>query len=461
MYNEAEWREYSLKHAQTVVNDVSPVKFNDLEEKIRAMYFLLNLPQPKHTIIVRNPLEMFALQLYIEGKVEAYPQLDYLWQYYGDQIEQLPKNPTPMTPELVEYALALAWMVEDIVKDQLGEFDDDFLQQLLSSQRQSEILAEYLKPSLSMQMIMRIVIWLTAILGHNQTGDNRYKTLTEVVDFENEAATGIKLDSLEDNVFNFVKRIEDVVEEVLKTGYYNAGGHKVALEGWPKLTNNEDFANIAFNAGRWAVWVSDFKYLCEVFNFSHPIIDALVDIAESSHYWMAYGDPDGDNGYLILCDSPSVCKIDGPNSDRHNETGPAFQWEGFELYYWNNTLIPPWFIENKLNGTLSSKDVTKESNQEMRRILMQIYGWRNWIHDEGAKVIHEDVINGSPYTLYETRNENNENVHILKCIDGSLKNGNYQEYYLVTHRDMNTCLESVANSYGLTPEQYTAALFRT
>jgi hypothetical protein len=120
-------------------------------------------------------------------------------------------------------------------------------------------------------------------------------------------------------------------------------------------------------------------------------IRGLLDLARSGcGWWWAF------EGAVILTEPPT--KIVRDEEHRlHCEGGPALLYgDGFGLWSWHGVRVSKDVIENPETITISQ--ILQENNQEIRRVMLEKYGWIKVLRDLKAKTVHQDCYG----TLYET-----------------------------------------------------------
>ncbi len=94
--------------------------------------------------------------------------------------------------------------------------------------------------------------------------------------------------------------------------------------------------------------------------------------------------------FCIVSDRPEVLKVDGQNRP-HCADGPSHRWrDGWSLYHWHGTHIPPeyeYIILAPAQITVAAID--SEPNAEMRRVMMERYGADRYAFECGATVVEE------------------------------------------------------------------------
>ncbi len=73
----------------------------------------------------------------------------------------------------------------------------------------------------------------------------------------------------------------------------------------------------------------------------------------------------------------------------HNDAGAAFSFGGgHDLYAYKGTVVPAWMFLCK--EFLRPWIIDTMPNAEIRRILIEVYGWEKYLRSFGSKLIHED-----------------------------------------------------------------------
>jgi hypothetical protein len=92
---------------------------------------------------------------------------------------------------------------------------------------------------------------------------------------------------------------------------------------------------------------------------------------------------------VIITPPPSVLIRDDQNR-LHSEVGPALSYlDGFSIYAWHGVRVGKEIIEHPEN--IKIEDVLKEDNQEIKRVMLERYGWDKFLDGLGATVEHEDA----------------------------------------------------------------------
>jgi hypothetical protein len=137
----------------------------------------------------------------------------------------------------------------------------------------------------------------------------------------------------------------------------------------------------------------------------------------------------------------------------HSNTGPALAYpDNWSIHAWHGVRIPAWFIENKRG--ITPDRIEAEENAELRRVMLEIFGFDKYIEARGAKLIAEDECLGLPRQLFEINIEG-DRIRVLRVVNGTIEaDGRQRQFHLGVPLMCNTPHEAVAWTYGRPPEKY-------
>lgn len=122
---------------------------------------------------------------------------------------------------------------------------------------------------------------------------------------------------------------------------------------------------------------------------------------------------------------------------------------GWGFWHWHDVRMPRHAIEHPERMTVAT--INRETNVEVRRAMIEIYGHTRYLVHSGAALIHEDARGKlwrrqqgglEPILIVEVRNSTPEP-------DGSIKN-----YFLRVPPDMRSASQAVAWTFGMTVHTY-------
>lgn len=210
-----------------------------------------------------------------------------------------------------------------------------------------------------------------------------------------------------------------------------------------------------------AYWVAFYKFCEEVLGIEYDKTSSErlqwhADITKSCMWIWAF------ENVCICCERPSTIHI--RNDRLHNENGPALSFrDGWNLYAIKGISVPYWFIEEPHRITVEA--IEKQTNVELRRIMINIYGQAKYIQDSGATVIHQDEWG----TLYRKELPDDEPLMMVKVVNCTPEpDGTFEDYFLRVHPELRpilpdktlgepqelTARNAVASTFGKTGREY-------
>jgi hypothetical protein len=214
-------------------------------------------------------------------------------------------------------------------------------------------------------------------------------------------------------------------------------------------------------------WVSFFKYFERIGVLQNELFKNYSDLfIEANLYeWAKLEDR------AVICRKPKYIKRD--EQGRLNSTNsPAVEWvNGDKHYFAKGIEIPESWIEEKV--TLD--DIKKANNAELRRIAIELYGYKEYVIDIGAKKIASDEWGD----LYRVELEDDEPIVMVSVMNSTCepykamgleqrqefrstelvnREAWFKRYLLRVPPATKTPLEGLAWSHNLSPEEYSKNL---
>ena len=206
----------------------------------------------------------------------------------------------------------------------------------------------------------------------------------------------------------------------------------------------------------WASWfsyVTFFRDVCDWENESLENFKLDEEIALSCGFvWWS-------DDVVAIADRPLKVSRDAAGR-LHGENGMALEYrDGWGIYAWHNYRIPVthhWIIRDK--DKITPDAIEKEGNAELRRIMLEIYGYENYLAQRKAKEISKDTLHGKTRRLLEFTLAGDP-VRVVEVINGTQEpDGTFRKFILgCVRRDgryPETPHEAVAWSYGINPDIY-------
>jgi hypothetical protein len=145
--------------------------------------------------------------------------------------------------------------------------------------------------------------------------------------------------------------------------------------------------------GGWRKWSPDvtsfFREVCglELAGNLWDRARAYEQVLSTAHWWYA------DESFLMVCERPWAIhrevmrRTRGPRSHRlHHGSGAAVSWpDGWGVYSIHGRAVAGWIMEHPERITVA--EIERETNAELRRVMIERYGWERYIRDCGAQVV--------------------------------------------------------------------------
>ena len=177
-----------------------------------------------------------------------------------------------------------------------------------------------------------------------------------------------------------------------------------------------------WNGGnQWSGWVSYlsfFRYIAKLdIDFSNW--DCYEKLAELSGPRVVHRD------FCILCDKPTILTVDEQNRP-HGEKKPFCKWsDGGAFYSIHNVRVPAHVVLEPEKLTVDQ--IEKESNLEVRRVMINLYGQERFILDSKSEIVHTDDFG----TLYKKELPGDEPLMLVKVTNSTAEaDGTYKDYFI-------------------------------
>jgi hypothetical protein len=112
---------------------------------------------------------------------------------------------------------------------------------------------------------------------------------------------------------------------------------------------------------------------------------------QSACWWYAHRD------FVMVCERPAAIHLEptgrgGPaplgTHRLHHGSGPALAWPGgWGMYAVHGVAVPGWIVEQP--QTITVLDIERQRNAEVRRVMLDAYGWTRFMAHCGAEVVDQ------------------------------------------------------------------------
>nr|WP_261399447.1 hypothetical protein [Streptomyces misionensis] len=172
-------------------------------------------------------------------------------------------------------------------------------------------------------------------------------------------------------------------------------------------------------------------------------LDGIAAVARAAGWWWPY------ERTAIVCERPVELHLDEAGRlDRGD--GPALAFpDGFALYAWRGMPVPAEFLDG-LHGLTPSR-IRQEENAELRRVMLEHYGYDRYLKESGAKPVHRDETG----VLWRVELPGDEPQVMVEVVNSTPEpDGTHRTYWLRVPPRTRTAREGVAWTFGLQEAEY-------
>jgi hypothetical protein len=215
-----------------------------------------------------------------------------------------------------------------------------------------------------------------------------------------------------------------------------------------------------YNGGnQWGQWVSFLSF------FRH-VAGLDLDYSKWDHYEVLAqisGPRVMTPDFCMISDRPEVLTVDEQNRP-HNDTGPFCRWrDGTALYAVHGVYVPAWIIEHPERLTVDA--IHAESNEEIRRIMVERYGLARYVRDAQFEILDE----GTDPLGQSRRLLRRDQLVVVELTNSTVDaDGTRRMYHVPCHPELRplladgglgdpqamTALNAVASTYGMRGSEY-------
>ncbi|WP_435973123.1 DUF6745 domain-containing protein [Streptomyces sp. Qhu_M48] len=169
----------------------------------------------------------------------------------------------------------------------------------------------------------------------------------------------------------------------------------------------------------------------------------LAAVAGHAGWWWPY------ENVAVVCERPvALHRDEAGRLDRGD--GPALAFaDGFALHAWRGMPVPAAFLAG-LAG-LTPERIRKEENAELRRVMLEYYGYERYLAASGARHEHRDETG----VLWRIALADDEDVVMVEVVNSTPEpDGSHRTYWLRVPPTTRTAREGVAWTFGLSSDAY-------
>ena len=231
--------------------------------------------------------------------------------------------------------------------------------------------------------------------------------------------------NLEDNLGNNLrKNLENNLGNNLENNLENNLGDNLWKNLRDNLRNNLDTSYFA--GQHWCAWEVFYDFCNKIgvpyVEADRVKLDLWLEQSKTCHWWWPK------DGLCIMSDRHTILTVDD-RGRLHNETGPACAYaDGYAIYAIHGVVVPA----NIILEPILMEQIESETNTEVRRVMMERYGYEKYMQDcnaiivdscdenhpiiglRTAKLLRKDIMDDEPIIYIDVLNSTPEE-------DGSVK----------------------------------------
>ncbi|MFE8911201.1 DUF6745 domain-containing protein [Streptomyces globisporus] len=169
----------------------------------------------------------------------------------------------------------------------------------------------------------------------------------------------------------------------------------------------------------------------------------LAEVARNAGWWWPY------ENAVVITERPDVLHRDEAGRLDHGE-GPALAYgDGFALHAWRGMPVPAAFLDEL--PSLTPERIRAEENAELRRVMLEYYGYDRYLTESGADPVHRDETG----ILWRIALDGDEDVVMVEVVNSTPEpDGTYRTYWLRVPPTTWTAKDGVAWTFGLEGAAY-------
>ncbi|NEB35987.1 DUF6745 domain-containing protein [Streptomyces sp. SID14515] len=172
-------------------------------------------------------------------------------------------------------------------------------------------------------------------------------------------------------------------------------------------------------------------------------LTGLAEVARNAGWWWPY------ENAVVISERPDVLHRDEAGRLDHGE-GPALAYgDGFALHAWRGMPVPAAFLAEL--SSLTPERIRAEENAELRRVMLEYYGYDRYLAESGAEPVHRDETG----ILWRIALDGDEDVVMVEVVNSTPEpDGTYRTYWLRVPPATRTAKDGVAWTFGLEGAAY-------
>jgi len=196
-----------------------------------------------------------------------------------------------------------------------------------------------------------------------------------------------------------------------------------------------------------AAWLCVFDPVCGVragvAEVPRAALGGLAAVARAAGWWWPF------ERIALVCERPSEAHRDDAGR-LHRADGPAMSFpDGFALHAWHGMPVPSGF--GAAMASLDAGRIRAEENAELRRVMLEHYGFERYLKESNASAMHRDETG----TLWRLALPGDEDLVMVQVVNSTPEpDGTRRTYFLRVPPSVSRAREGVAWTFGVSEADY-------
>ncbi|MFJ9364529.1 DUF6745 domain-containing protein [Nocardia sp. NPDC101769] len=169
----------------------------------------------------------------------------------------------------------------------------------------------------------------------------------------------------------------------------------------------------------------------------------LAGVARTAGWWWPF------EHVIVFCERPD--RLERDEAGRlHAQDGPALIYpDGFALHAWRGMPVPASLFDDLTS--LTAARIRTEENAELRRVMLEFFGYDRYLAESGAQPVHRDETG----ILWRIQLPDDEDVVMVEVVNSTPEpDGTHRTYWLRVPPTTRTAKEGVAWTFTLDADTY-------
>jgi hypothetical protein len=255
--------------------------------------------------------------------------------------------------------------------------------------------------------------------------------------------------------------VGDAVRDAVRDAEIRKAVYDVIRRGWPQIMGGQLWVGGWYWGG---AWTSFFREVCnlELPGDTWDRARAYEGTMESACWWWPH------RRFVMVCERPAAIhrELTNPDVERgwgshrlHSDEGPAVVFpDGWGVWSVHGVRVTQQVVEAP--ETLAVAQILGEENAEVRRVMMERFGFDRLLEDSEAALVDADVDQYErPRELWRLELADDEPLVMVSVVNATAEpDGHFKSYTLRVPPDMASCQQAVAWTYGMSAEEYAPAV---